>query len=146
MLTVEQVKAHSEIMVRGGTLLQPIKLIGYKARMSYLKDGRICRLSIVDDFSPPITSLEKAIRELEENEVKSLIPESKWEAFTQFINDNETLSEDMLLSWQEVSAYQKSHPGNNLGTYKMLRYGEIEDIDVQANIKAIYDLAREACN
>ncbi len=141
MLTVEQVKAHSEISVKS----VPFALSAYKAKLSYLKDGKICRLSIVDAFISPIPIEEKQISEWGENEIRALIPVSKWGIFTHFVNESETLSQDMLLTWQEVKAYQESHTGNNLGTYKMLRYGVVEDIDVQANVRAIYDMAVEAC-
>lgn len=148
MLTVGQVKIHSEISVRAkesGWGLPSGQLDGYKVALSYLKDSKICRLSIVDEFVPPVPIGEKQINEWGENEVRALIPANKWETFTHFVNESETLNQDMLLSWFEVKAYQESHTGVNLGTYKMLRYGEIEDIDVQANVRAIYDMAVEAC-
>jgi len=146
-LTVEQIEKHSEISVKENScpVFDARQLDSYNAKLSYLKDGKICRLSIMDDFAPPIYIGEKQIKEWGESEIRFLIPASKWEAFTSFVNDSEILSEDMLLSWQEVKAYQKSHTGNNLGAYKMLRCEEIEDIDVQANVKVIYDMAVEAC-
>ena len=148
MLTVEQVKAYSEISVKSegsGWASPSVRFEGYKAKLSYLKNGKICRLSIVDNFIPPIPIEEKQSNEWGESELRLLIPIKKWEIFTRFVNDSETLNEDMLLSWQEVRAYMESHKGNNLGTYKMLGYGEIKDIDVQANVRGIYDMAVEAC-
>ena len=142
MLTRKQIKDHSEITVK--TSATAHYLDSYKAKLSYLKDGEICRLSIVDNFMPPLALTDKALQEWGKNEIKSFIPASKWDAFAHFVNESEILTKDMLLSWQEVKMYQENHREKNLGTYKMLRYGEVEDIDVQANIRAIYDMALEA--
>jgi len=146
MLTVEQVKAHSEISVKvGGWSLPPGFLYTYKAKLSYLKDGKICRLSLVEEFPSYIPITKEELPKWNEDKVRSLIPADKWETFAHFVNESEIISEGMLLSWQEVRAYLENHKRNNLGTYKMLRYGKVEDIDVQANVRAIYDIAVEAC-
>ena len=143
MLTVEQVRVHSEITVRTSETAH--FLVSYKAKISYLIDGKICRLSILEDFMPPLALSYKALREWDEDEIKLFIPANKWEAFTHFVNDNEALDEDMLLSWREVKEYMDGHKGNILGIYKILNHGEIEDIDVQANVRAIYNMAVGAC-
>ena len=121
------------------------QLDGYKVKLSYLKDGKICRLSLVDNFIPPIPITEEKLPEWNEDKVMLLISESKWGAFTLFVNESVTLSEDMLLTWQEVHIYLENHKGGELGTYKMLRYGKVEDIDVQANVRAIHEMAVDAC-
>ena len=139
MLTKEQIKQFTELFFNI-PFLESGEVKAFKFRLCYLKENRLCRLGYIKHF---FFTLEQQIHNLNEEECKSLIPDTDWQAFTDFVNDNESLSEYMLI--HNAYEFQKTQKVHNLGTYKMIDNGIVRDIDVQANVKALQECILEAC-
>ncbi len=100
MLTVEQVKAHSEISLgheeSKGTLkyLNPDRdWIRSMARLLYVHNERASKMRIICGLPESIPSLDGEKRT--EDEIKETID---WEKFTRWINRHDDLSEDNLVT------------------------------------------------
>ena len=138
MLTKEQIKQFAELFFRVPDVGEAK---AFKLRLCYLKENKLCRLGYRKDFL--FSFSQQQLYNLSEEECKSLIPDTDWQAFTDFVNDNESLSEYMLI--HNAYEFQKTQKVHNLGTYKMIDNGIVRDIDAQANVKALYECISESC-
>ena len=114
MLTVEQVKTHSEVFLRYGLLKEDY--ITYTARLLYLHNGRLSRLKIRGQL---LESLPKSdIKEQMEENVKAIID---WEKFTDWVNRHDDLMESNLMTRSEWSAHNvKHHKSHEIGRHVSL--------------------------
>ncbi len=109
MLTIKQVEQFTEIYFH--------HTASFKFKLCFLKDGKIRQLALVEKMAESIP----------------------WERFTNFINNQEDLTSDMLLTIEQAS--QGSYP---LGSNVILKYGTLLEIDAQKDVQIIKDDLQEA--
>ena len=146
MLTIEQVRQHSEVFLCGTSgLLWSKPCEQFQMRLLYLKNDKICRLGFIDDFAPGI----QVDIHIPEDRFKFLIPHKDWERFVAFVNKADVLTEEMLITNEQNAAHSKNHyesgkEGNPLGTYYMFDHGIAQELDVQGNFRAFMQCIYEA--
>ncbi|MBU2249599.1 MAG: hypothetical protein KKD77_22825 [Gammaproteobacteria bacterium] len=103
MLTIEQVKRHSQVsVVPDGKLMTEDKWISSKARILYLFDGLLHKLYIKAAYEE-IVSYTTAT----EIDIRETIP---WEIFTNWINKHDDITENHLLTAEEWVIHHSDHP------------------------------------
>ena len=97
MLTVEQVKAHSDVSVDYVYTMS-------MARIQYIHNERASKLKIISPLGERIIKypFDKQV----EDEIKATID---WERFTNWINKHDDLTVDNLVTGKEWSAYWIKH-------------------------------------
>ena len=128
MLTVEQVKSHSEIFIKtnspfgqdymGDSVFTP-DYVKCAARLCYLHNNRLSKLSVICPL--PIMLIETDIENVTEEGISLFI---EWQKFTDWINKHDDLDETNLFTSRQYSDYLAIHrhePRGRNGTLDLVR-------------------------
>jgi len=109
MLTVEQVKKYSELLIKTENPFGQ-DYVRCVARLCYLHNNRLSKLSIVCPL--PIMLIRIDIEHVTEEDVSMFI---EWQKFTDWINKHDDLMESNLFTSKQYSDYLAVHRHDPIG-------------------------------